>query len=226
MKAISQTRKRISCVLKLIVILSAVVGTVMSARAGRSSFMGGSRVFMYFTIQSNIAIAIICAAGLFLLARVRAVGSAWYIVKLAGTVSITLTGIVFVVLLVPVLGDGAWNVQNTLTHAVVPAAAVADFFAVASGNRIERKHVIYVILPPLFYAVYAGIGYVRGWEFAKGQNYPYFFLNWGSPAGAFGFSKELPYLGCVWWILILLLFLIAVGWCYAGLAERLRKRTD
>ncbi len=170
MKAISQTRKRISCVLKLIVILSAVVGTVMSARAGRNSFMGGSRVFMYFTIQSNIAIAIICAAGLFLLARVRAVGSAWCIVKLAGTVSITLTGVVFVVLLVPVLGDNAWNVQNTLTHAVVPLAAVADFFAVASGNRIERKHVIYVILPPLFYAVYAGIGYVRGWEFAKGQN--------------------------------------------------------
>ena len=226
MKAISQAGKIISYVLKLIVILSAVVGTVMSAWAGRNSFMGGSRVFMYFTIQSNIAIAIICAAGCFLLARGKTVSNTWCIVKLAGTVSITLTGVVFAVLLAPLLGDKAWNVQNTLTHVVVPAAAIVDFFMVASGNEIKRKNVIYVIIPPLIYAVYAGIGYIRGWEFAKGQNYPYFFLNWGSRAGAFGFSKELPYLGCVWWILILLVFLIALGWCYVALAARIGRRTD
>ena len=227
MKAISHERKMISYVLKLIVIISAVVGTVMSAWAGRNSFMGGNSVFMYFTIQSNIAIAIICVVGFFLLMRGGEIRNAWCIVKLVGTVSITLTGVVFVVLLAPVLGDRAWNVQNTLTHVVVPAAAIIDFFVVASGNRINRKNVIYVIIPPLLYAIYARIGYIRGWEFAKGQNYPYFFLNWGSKAGAFGFSKELPYLGCVWWILILLVFLIAVGWCYATLAERIGKeQTD
>ena len=113
------------------------------------------------------------------------------------------------------------------SHVVVPAAAIIDFFVVVSGNRIDRKNVNYVIIPPLLYAIYARIGYIRGWEFAKGQNYPYFFLNWGSPAGAFGFSKELPYLGCIWWILILLVFLIAVGWCYATLAERIvKEQTD
>ena len=156
--------------------------------------MGGSRVFMYFTIQSNIAIAIICAVGFFLLVRGRAISNVWGIVKLVGTVSITLTGVVFVVLLVPVLGDHAWNVQNTLTHVVVPIAAILDFFVTGSGSSLKRKNVIYVIIPPMFYAIYAGIGYIRGWDFARGQNYPYFFLNWGSPAGAFGFSKELPYL--------------------------------
>ena len=225
MKTISQTRKTISYALKLTVILSAAAGTVMSAIAGRNSFMGGSRVFMYFTIQSNIAIAVICAAGGILLMRNREISNVWYIVKLAGTVSITLTGVVFVVLLVPVLGDKAWNVQNTLTHAVVPAAAIADFFVTVSGSGIKRKSVGYVIIPPMFYTVYAGTGYVRGWEFARGQNYPYFFLNWGSPAGAFGFSKGLPYMGCVWWLLTLMVFLIAVGWCYVVLAERIGKRT-
>lgn len=227
MKTISQTRKTISYILKLTVIISVVTGTVLSYFAGRSSFMGGSTVFMYFTIQSNIAIAVICAVGGFLLMRNKKISKAWYIMKLVGTVSITLTGVVFVVLLVPLLGDDAWNVQNTLTHAVVPAAAVADFFAAASGSGIKRKSVVYIIIPPLLYAIYAGIGFVRGWDFGKGQNYPYFFLDWGSPAGAFGFSKELPYLGCVWWILILLAFLIAVGWCYVALADRIgRGRVD
>ena len=224
MTAMTKTKKRISFVLKLIVILSAAVGTVISACAGRSSFMGGSRVFMFFTIQSNIAIAILCAAGAFLLMRNRTVGNAGHVVKLVGTVSITLTGVVFVLLLAPILGNRAWNIQNTLTHVVVPIAAIADFFVAASGAGLKRRSVIWVIIPPMLYAIYAGIGYVRGWEFIKGQNYPYFFLNWGSPAGAFGFTKGLPYMGCVWWILVLLLFLLAVGWGYVALANRLGKR--
>lgn len=224
MTAMTKTKKRISFVLKLIVILSAAVGTVISACAGRSSFMGGSRVFMFFTIQSNIAVAILCAAGAVLLMRNRTVGNAGHVVKLVGTVSITLTGVVFVLLLAPILGNRAWNIQNTLTHVVVPIAAIADFFVAASGAGLKRRSVIWVIIPPMLYAIYAGIGYVRGWAFIKGQNYPYFFLNWGSPAGAFGFTKGLPYMGCVWWILVLLLFLLAVGWGYVALANRLGKR--
>ena len=120
MNQISKTRKRVSLLLKLIVILSAAAGTFMSAWAGRNSFMGGSRVLMYFTIQSNLLMAMISAAGAFLLIRDRKVSRTWYVVKLVGTVSITLTGVVFAVLLAPVLGSFAWNVQNTLTHVVVP----------------------------------------------------------------------------------------------------------
>ena len=224
MNKISKNRKWISSVLKLIVIVSAAAGTLMSAGAGRGTFMGGSRVFMYFTIQSNIAIALICAVGLCLLLRNRPASRVWYVVKLAGTVSITLTGAVFAVMLAPLLGSAAWNVQNTLTHVVVPLAAVADFFVTVPGAGIPRKSVIWVLLPPLLYVIYAGIGFVRGWDFARGQNYPYFFLNWGSPAGAFGFTDKLPYLGCVWWILILLLFLLAVGWGYLALADRIGRK--
>ena len=220
----SKTRKLISWFLKLIVIVSATVGTVMSAVAGRNSFMSGSRVFMYFTIQSNIAVAFISVIGLFFLLRNKAVSNAWYVVKLAGAVSITLTGVVFTIVLAPTLGAFAWKAQNVLTHIVVPTAAVADFFVTAPDTRINKKNVLFVLVPPLLYALYAGIGYIRGWDFAKGKNYPYFFLNWGSPAGAFGFTGELPYMGCVWWILILLVFLIAVGLIYLAIADRISTK--
>jgi len=224
MNTISTRRKKISFALKLAVILSAVLGTVLSALGEKNSFMGGSVVFMYFTIQSNIAIAVICAVGCYLIMRDKAISNAWYIVKLVGTVSITLTGVVFVVMLAPVLGDKAWNIQNTLTHVVVPAVAIADYFVIASGSSLRKKDVVYVTIPPLLYVIYAGIGYIRGWEFALGVNYPYFFLNWGSPAGAFGFSNELPFMGCVWWILILSAFLIAVGLGYIAIADRIGKK--
>ena len=224
MNALSPNRKRLSCALKMIVIVAAAVGTVLSAGSAKGRFMGGSRAFMFFTIQSNILIAVICAVGLCLLLLSRPAGRAWYVVKLTGTVSITLTGVVFVVMLAPLLGSLAWNVQNTLTHVVVPIAAVADFFVIAAGAGIPRKSVFWVLLPPFLYVIYAAVGFARGWEFIKGQNYPYFFLNWGSPAGAFGFSDKLPYLGCVWWILILMLFLLAVAWAYLALADRIGRK--
>ncbi len=162
MKVISTGQKRTSYILKIIVFLSAIIGTILRAYAGRNSFMGGSRVFMYFTIQSNIAIAIISAIGLYYLGTSRQIGKIWQIIKFVGTVFITLTG----------------------------------------------------------------IGYVNGWQFAEGANYPYFFLNWGSEAGAFGFSRNLPFLGSAWWILALLIFLIIVGFVYLLIADSIKKATE
>lgn len=118
----------------------------------------------------------------------------------------------------------AWNVQNILTHVVVPVVCVADFFVIAAESQLKKRHVFFVIIPPVVYAIYAGIGFACNWQFAENINYPYFFLNWGSPAGAFGFSSQLPFMGCVWWILTLLLFLIGVGLTYLGLLDLLRRK--
>ena len=149
-------------------------------------------------------------------------GNVWPVIKFVGTVSITLTGLVFAFVLAPTFWASAWNLQNTLTHVIVPVAAVIDFFVVCPAFDIKKRSTIWVIVPPLLYAFYAGIGYMRGWEFIEGINYPYFFLNWGSPAGAFGFSKELPFMGCVWWILALLLFLLCLGRIYLAIASRIK----
>lgn len=222
--SISENSKTVSWILKCIVVLSALIGTVISALAGSRSFMGGRTVFMYFTIQSNIAIALICAFGAVLLAKKQIIGGAWYVIKFVGTVAITLTGVVFCFVLAPTMGKAAWNLQNTLTHVIVPLASVADFFVTGVYGSIRKRSVFFVLLPPLAYVLYAGVGYIRGWQFAPGMRYPYFFLNWGSPAGAFGFSRQMPYMGCVWWILILLIFLLAVGYLYLYIVSLIRKQ--
>lgn len=188
--------------------------------------MGGNRVFMFFTIQSNIAIALICAIGLVLLFRRKPPKTFWFVLKFIGTVSITLTGVVFVFVLAPTLGPYAWNLQNVLTHVVVPIIAVIDFFVTGVYGTVQKRHVPLVTLPPLAYAIYAGIGYIAGWEFLEGINYPYFFLNWGSPAGAFGFTDRLPFMGTVWWILAILVFLLLIGYAYLGILALLKKRIE
>ena len=210
-------------IFKIAVILSAAFGVFFSAFASKDTFMGGGRVFMFFTIQSNIAVALISLIGLILMFKKHRFGNVWYVIKFVATVSITLTGAVFTFILAPTLGKNAWNVQNVLTHVVVPVTAIADFFVTGVYGSIRKQSVPLVILPPLAYTVYAGIGYAAGWEFAEGINYPYFFLNWGSPAGAFGFVNELPFMGCVWWILALMLILIFAGSVYLLIIDGIKK---
>ncbi len=211
--------RTLSLILKAVTVLSAAIGIGMTAASGRNSFMGGSRVFMYFTIQSNLLICLICLIGFILLLRRDEIGKGWRVIKLAGTVAITLTGLVFCFVLVPVLGNGFWNLQNILTHVVVPIAAVADWFASGAAKGLRKRSAFFVLLPPFLYVIYAAIGYVRGWEFSKGVNYPYFFLNWGSPAGVFGFTEGPPFMGCGWWILSLMLLILFAGWLYVVLGQ-------
>ena len=211
--------RTLSLILKAVTVLSAAIGIGMTAASGRNSFMGGSRVFMYFTIQSNLLIALICLIGFILLLRKGEIGKAWRVIKLAGTVAITLTGLVFCFVLVPVLGNGFGNLQNTLTHVIVPIAAVADWFASGAAKGLRKRSAFFVLIPPFLYVIYAAIGYVRGWGFSKGVNYPYFFLNWGSPAGVFGFTEGPPFMGCGWWILSLMLLILFAGWLYLVLGQ-------
>ena len=220
---LSFKRKITTIILKLIVIIAALIGIILSATSSSEAFMGGSTVFMYFTIQSNIVILLIALIGLCLILVKKCIKYVWYVIKLVGTVSISLTGLVFCFVLAPTMGSGAWQMANVLTHVVVPLSAVIDFFVVGIYTKYRRIDILYVVIPPILYLIYAGIGYVADWKFTKTTNYPYFFLNWGSKAGAFGFSSKLPYIGVVWWILLLLGLVIGLGYLYLFIINKLRK---
>lgn len=211
-------RKIVSIVLKSIVVLSAIVGVALSFRAGGNPIL-------YFTIQSNIWIAAVCLVGLVLMVAKVEIKPWMYLIKLIFTVSITLTGVVFCVMLAPLLGKDAYALNNTLTHVVVPAVAVADFFVSAYPAKFKKWHCLLVTVPPFYYLGFAGIGYALNWDFGNGVNYPYFFLNWGNPAGVVGFSKEFPYIGVLYYILILLVFVVGVGALYMWIASVIRRKT-
>lgn len=223
MNSYSVFQKYVSVFLKMLIFISALVGTTIGVYSSRDTFMGGSTVFMFFTTQSNIAMAIIAAMGCCYVVRNQAPGKVWQTIKFVGTVAITLTGVVFCFVLAPTLGDKAWNIHNILTHVVVPVASVIDFFVLSNFIDLKKKSIFFVLIPPILYAIYAGIGYANNWQFAEGYNYPYFFLNWGSKAGAFGFSNELPFIGTAWWILVLFFFLLIVGTFYLLLVDLIKK---
>ena len=61
--------------------------------------------------------------------------------------------------------------------------------------------------------------YVLGVDFGRGEAFPYFFMNYFSPAGIFGFSKNMPYIiGSFYWIAMLVIIIVGLAVLYAYLS--------
>lgn len=212
--------KIISLLLKVTVVAGAFLGVALSYYNSRG-FNDGNSTFLFFTIQSNLWIALLDAVALAMMTRGGCTRRWYSLAQLMFTVSITLTGVVFCFVLAPTMAPGtAFVPANVLTHVVVPIAAVVDFVVCRKSYALHRSDALYPTLPALYYLAFASIGYVQNWPFGEGANYPYFFLNWGSPVGAFGFSAEFPFMGVVYYILAILVFLIVLSRCYIALCRK------
>lgn len=209
--------KLVSLILKIIITLSSVVGVLLSTLPHNPASL------LYFTTQSNIWIGVTCLAGIVLMIRKAEIKKWMYSLKLIFTVSITLTGVVYCVLLAPLLGDAAFSPASVLTHVVVPAASVLDFAVYDYPAGYKKRECLLVTIPPFYYLGFSAVGYALNWEFSTGVNYPYFFLNWGSEAGAFGFSEESPYIGVFYYVLIMVAFVVGVGALYIFFARLINK---
>ncbi len=130
------------------------------------------RFFSYFTIQSNLLVAVTAAW----LARTPTYdGRAFRVLRAAGLVGITITGVVHFVLLRPLLDlTGADWAADKLLHMVVPALAVAAWAVVGPRPRIAPDGwglVGRVLVWPLGWLAWTlVVGGLSGW-------YPYPFLD-------------------------------------------------
>ena len=213
-------KKYLSLGSKIIAILAAIIGTILSIFA-TGEFMTGSQIFLYFTIQSNLMIAIYLIIEIIFEYIIKKHYRVMDTLKLMFTVAISLTGIVFSFVLAPTM-ENAFTLPNTLTHVVSPLFSIVDFFLIKKEKYTFKSNLLSTI-PPLYYLFFSLIGYFLNWNFGGGNNYPYFFLNWGSPAGAFGFTNELPFIGVFYWVLILLGLVIGMSYIYTSINNRRLK---
>ena len=135
------------------------------------------RFFAYFTIDSNLLVAISSTV----LACDPAANQQWWrVVRLAGLVGITVTGLVHFFLLRPLLHlDGADWVADKLLHMLVPALAVAAWAWAGPRPRVGGREVAYALGFPIIWTVWTLVfAEIDGWV-------PYPFMDadekgWGS----------------------------------------------
>ncbi|WP_187350578.1 Pr6Pr family membrane protein [Glycomyces terrestris] len=137
------------------------------------------RLFSYFTIQSNLLV--IAAAGLLALRPDRD-GRAWRVLRLDALLGIVVTGIVFALVLAPLVHPVgvAWAV-NAAFHYVSPVAFLLGWILFGPRGRIDAGAVAGAFAWPAAWIAYTfAHGAATGW-------YPYPFLD----AGALGYSRAL-----------------------------------
>lgn len=208
--------------MKILTIGCSLGGVILALfTANKSGYTHWGRRLLYFTAQSNIWIGL--TALVLLCLPKRKGGKRWeraYVLKYIFTVSITLTGLVFCGLLAPFCGEEykPWTTANLLTHVFAPTFAVLDFFVDEKQPFITKKQTSLCLIPPLLYSVVASLLCFYNIDFGRGKNYPYFFLNFRSPAGLFGFSNQRPFfIGEFYWLALLALFVWGIAWLYARL---------
>lgn len=220
-------KKSLSLALNLLIVYLSAAGVIASVSAPIGSIVSGKYAILYFTVQSNIwigVLSLVCLVSLIVEMRGGkcVLGRRFFVLKHVFTVSITLTGVVFCFILAPFIIGRAFTPCNVVTHVLVPAIAVLDYFwCFADRFYCSAKEALYALIPPVIYVALATVGYFCGLKFEDGVNYPYFFLNWGNPAGAVGFSKEPPFVGVVYMILFLALVVAGISLLFAHCAKKI-----
>ena len=209
---------------------------------GMEKMYNGVEFWTYFTNLSNIFIDIILLIALVRDIRIKIIperkqsgNSLWYIVKYVGTISITITFLVFLFLLAPVQG-GIFQAYfsnggaSFCVHMITPILAILDFFIFDTEYLEKWEHAFYAVIPPFVYVI--GIWILGNYfevRWGGGMMAPYNFLNYGAKAGWFGFvpgqlSYESLGIGVAYCIFAVMILFLALGECYLWLHKIMRKQ--
>ncbi|MEJ2864785.1 Pr6Pr family membrane protein [Actinomycetospora flava] len=132
----------------------------------------GTRVIQtlsYFTIQSNILVLI---AAITLVVDPARDGRIWRILRLDALLGITITGLVFDLVLIRYVHPTGWQLAATIGfHYIAPWATLLGWLLFGPRPRIDRSTVAWAFLWPMLWIAYTFIrGALVGW-------YPYPFLD-------------------------------------------------
>ncbi len=225
-----EVKSKISFVLKILTVVTALGGVLLSLlQSARDGYTHWTKRLLYFTAQSNIWIGGVCLILLFTpwVSFQEKVLRRLYVLKYVFTVSILITGLVFCTLLAPFAPEEYHLLTLTgyLTHVFSPAFAIADFFVDDYPLDLHTRHIFYSIVPPFFYFLSTMLFSGLKVDFGHGDYYPYYFLNFRSPAGFFGFSSQAPFfMGSFYWVMAFIALVLTLAFVLAKLKNRVLLR--
>lgn len=206
--------------LNVAVFIFALIG-VIATSFGVSALMVGTSI-LYYTVQSNIWIGLTSLTFAILqMANAKnrdlRIPDWLYVVKYVFVVAITLTMVVFWLLLAPTIRVPSYFISpsNIFAHTLTPIASIVSFLAFDSQkHKLEKKSSLFSLATPLYYMFFAIICSLFGVTFSIFKM-PYFFVDFYE----FGWFSSSTYsdlytfstFGVFYWILIVIFFVFSLG---------------
>ena len=225
---------KLSIIIKIIAILSSIYGMIFAFR--------GMMSFTYFTILSNIFSIVML--GIFLYKDIKELkgkkitfNNNLYFIKFLSALSITITFLVFLFIIAPTYPDGfigayfnKYFYTSFFLHIVVPILSIIDFLYFNNEYKIEKKHALYAMIPPLIYTIYIYILELMGVVWEGGMHAPYNFINYRTKVGWFGFDlSTMGYeslgIGVFYNIIILSLIFYGIGLLLLKMKKKIEKKS-
>lgn len=205
--------------IRIIVIISSIYGILKTSTSLKS--------LTYFTTLSNIFIIAIFLV--FLINDFKSltinkkikVNNNLYLTKFLATISITLTFLVFLLILAPTMPGGiiqAYLINDAgslCVHFITPLLAIIDFLIFDYDYKSKDIHILYSIIPPICYVVFIIVLSKLGMRWGT-MLAPYNFLNYGAETGWFGYnpairSWESLGIGAFYMIIILIIIFLILA---------------
>lgn len=213
----------ISLLIEVLLVILGIYGIYLNF--GGSGFMGNGSMMLYFTIQSNITIIVITFIFFILkifelIIKKDLIKNYLRLIKYVFTVAITITFLVFFVLLAPTLDTSYLLSMNNLTvHFLVPLLALIDFFTFDNEIKFNKWNPLLGLIFPLLYLGFVFICIASNISF-NGQLVPYFFLDYETLTW---FNITEKGIGVFYYIIILLIFVILLCYLFYGIIYLINK---
>lgn len=180
----------------------------------KDAFMGNGTALNFYTIQSNILVLItqiILLIATFFSEKLKGkVQTVLSILKYMTTVAITITLVVFWVLLAPYMEqETLLSFSCIMVHFVIPLGMIADYLCGDAEKFIKKKDILYSLIPPICYLIFCFVrANVSDVRLTGGSRFPYWFLD----IDQFGWVGNENGIGVLYWIIILAIFVLILGW--------------
>ena len=127
------------------------------------------QTFSFFTIQSNLLVLVVA---IMMIADPLRDGRFWRVLRLDALIGITITGLVFDLILIHYVHPSGWQLVATIGfHYIAPWASVLGWLLFGPRPRIDRSSAVWMFVWPIAWIVYTFVhGAIAHW-------YPYPFLN-------------------------------------------------
>ncbi|MBI5161691.1 MAG: Pr6Pr family membrane protein [Micrococcales bacterium] len=127
------------------------------------------RLVSYFTIDSNLIVLVVA---ILLIVRPLRDGPVWQVIWLDALLSIIVTGLVYAIVLAPLVQRTGWTLVETIGfHYVSPWLTLAAWLVFGPRQQLRWSTLAWVFVWPVAWLVYTFVhGALRGW-------YPYPFLD-------------------------------------------------
>lgn len=210
-------KKKLPLILNIIVIISSLIGLIKTF--SDYTFMSTSALY-YYTIQSNILITIIMIIfAIYNLFNFK-ITQILYIIKYIFTIGITITFLVFLLMLTPqIITTGnieyLFSITNLTLHFISPIISIISFIFF-DNLKFNKKYYYLGLTMPLLYLIFSffvakinPVGIFKNFD-GTTSKFPYFFLDYETN-GWFSITNDFFKVGTFYWIIIIFCVILLIS---------------